>query len=333
MGIKHLARLLIILSPLVSLALPARLAQSAEDPDTFAQTVQPFLEANCTGCHNADLRSGGLNLDAFKAASSINENRERWEKVLHKLRTGEMPPKGMPRPDKTEVEKVCRFVESEFARADRLIAPDPGRVTARRLNRNEYNNTVRDLLGVDLRPADDFPQDDSGYGFDNIGDVLSLSPVLMEKYLAAAEQVARAAVFGPEPIKPTMAKLRSAGQRITPNLTPLSDYDTTGLTLPNAIHVTHRFPVDGEYILRVFLGGTRPLGSEPFYLTLWIDGQQGQSVEFDPTKTAAFDDSEKQDLGGKVQEFGAKLTAGDHWIAASILRLYEGLPVKYNGPN
>ena len=73
---------------------------------------------------------------------------------------------------------------------------DPGRVTARRLNRVEYNNTIRDLLGVSLRPADEFPVDDSGYGFDNIGDVLSLSPMLMEKYLSAARAVARAAVFG-----------------------------------------------------------------------------------------------------------------------------------------
>jgi mono/diheme cytochrome c family protein len=112
MGIKHLARLLIILSPLASLALPARLAESAQDPDPFAQTIQPFLEANCTACHNAELRSGGLNLEAFKATASITQERERWEKVLHKLRTGEMPPKGMPRPDKTEVEKVCRLIES-----------------------------------------------------------------------------------------------------------------------------------------------------------------------------------------------------------------------------
>ena len=82
MGIKHLARLLIILSPLVSLALPARLAQSAEDPDTFAQTVQPFLEANCTGCHNADLRSGGLNLDAFKAASRLH-----FQRIEHSVRS------------------------------------------------------------------------------------------------------------------------------------------------------------------------------------------------------------------------------------------------------
>lgn len=300
----------------------------------FDRIVKPFIARSCYVCHNANLKSGGVNLEALQTPASITENRETWERILRKLRAGEMPPKSQPRPDPQELKFVIGWIEGELKRADTLAnARGADRVTVRRLNRAEYNNTIRDLLGVGLRPADNFPQDDSGYGFDNIADVLSLSPVLMEKYLSAAEQVARAAVFGPEPVKPTMVKLRSAGQRITPSLTPLFEYDVTGLTLPNAIHVTHRCPVDGEYILRVFLGGTRPLGSEPFSLALWIDGRQMQSVEFDPTKTAAFDDSERQDLGGKVQEFRVKLTAGDHWIAASILRLYEGLPAKYNGPN
>ncbi|HXI90667.1 MAG TPA: DUF1592 domain-containing protein, partial [Blastocatellia bacterium] len=283
--------------------------------------------------HSAELKSGGLNLEALQTASSITQSREIWERVLRKLRAGEMPPKGVPRPNPEELKTVISWIEGEFLRADRLVKADPGRVTVRRLNRAEYNNTVRDLLGVAVRPADNFPQDDSGYGFDNIGDVLSLSPVLMEKYLAAAERVARAAVFGPEQMKPTMVKLRSSGQRIIPSLTPLFDYDSTGLTLPNAIHVTYHFPVDGEYIVRAFLGGSRPVGSEPFSIALWIDGQQMQSIDLDPTKTATFDDEEKQDLGGKVQEFRTKVTAGEHWVAASILRLYEGLPARYLGPN
>ena len=308
-------------------------AQGAQNNSEFDRVVLPFLTRTCYTCHNAELKTGGMNLEALQTAASITHDRETWERVLKKLRAGEMPPKGQPRPDPREMKAVVGWIESELETADRLVRPDPGRVTVRRLNRAEYNNTVRDLLGVDFRPADNFPQDDSGYGFDNIGDVLSLSPVLMEKYLAAAERVARAAVFGSEQMKPTMVKLRSAGQRITPSLTPLVDYDSTGLTLPNAIHVTHRFPVDGEYIVRAFLGGSRPVGSEPFSIALWIDGEQVQSIEFDPTKTAAFDDEEKQDLGGKVHEFRTKVIAGEHWVAASILRLYDGLPTRYQGPN
>ena len=137
--------------------------------------------------------------------------------------------------------------------------PIPGRVTARRLNRAEYNNTVRDLLGVDMHPADDFPQDDSGYGFDNIGDVLSLSPALMEKYFAAAEKVTRAALFGPPKLAPTLDP-SAIGRSSSGRGARRSRRHTTspGLSLPNAFHAIYRVPVDGEYAVRIVLGGTRP---------------------------------------------------------------------------
>jgi mono/diheme cytochrome c family protein len=331
---KTLTRLLIILSLLICLAVapPARHAQRVEAPDEFNKAVQPFFSTNCYICHNSGLKSGGLDLEMYKTPASITHDRKGWEKVLQKLRTGEMPPGEMPRPDKAQLETVIRWIESEFKRSETLEKPDPGRVTARRLNRAEYNNSVRDLLGVDLRPADDFPQDDSGYGFDNIGDVLSLSPVLMEKYLAAAERVARTALFGPELLKPTIARRRPSGQRIVRTTTPLLNYDLTGLSLPNSIHLTHRFPVDGEYNFRVFLGGARPAGSEPLQLSLWVDGQQVKVIDFDPDRVASFA-SDRQEFGGMAQDFRTKIAAGEHWVAVSILRLYEGLPADYNGPN
>ncbi|MGA9773992.1 MAG: DUF1592 domain-containing protein [Blastocatellia bacterium] len=334
MSRKSLARLLIILALPLGLAIapPARHAQKSEDQGTFSKTIQPFLATNCYMCHNSSLKSGALNLEAYKTQASMTEDKDRWEKVLHRLRAGEMPPVGGPRPDRGEVEKVCRLIESELTRGDQSAKPDPGRVTARRLNRTEYNNTVRDLLGVDLRPADDFPQDDSGYGFDNIGDVLSLSPVLMEKYLAAAEKVARAAVFGPEQLKPTLTRERTSGRRITPRLIPLFDYDATGLSLPNSIHATHRFPVEGEYSIRALLGGVRPPGSEPLRLCLWIDGQQVKVIDFDPAGVASFA-LDRQEFWGMAQDFRTRVTAGDHWIAVSILHLYDGLPADYKGPN
>ena len=141
---------------------------------------------------------------------------------------------------------VTAWIEREFQRADAALPPEPGRVTARRLNRAEYNNTVRDLLGVDLRPADDFPQDDSGYGFDNIADALSTSPVLMERYLKAAERITTAALFGPDAVKPTVARHQppyreSADGRDNSPVLPalpytITDYDLTGLSLPSALH-------------------------------------------------------------------------------------------------
>ncbi len=332
--VGKLLRCLIILATLICLALlrPMSEAQSSQSKTTFDKSVQPFMSKYCHMCHNSKVKSGGLDLKSYQSAASLLTDRDSWEHVIQKMRSGEMPPPAMPRPSKAELEAVIRWIEQEFSRAERLAKPNPGRVTARRLNRAEYNNTVRDLLGVDFRPADDFPQDDSGYGFDNIGDVLSLSPVQMEKYLTAAEKVARTAVFGFEPLKPTLVRLRSRGQNIASSDKPLLDYDLTGLSLPNATHVTHRFPVEGEYNIRAFLGGVRPLGSEPLQLCLWIDGKQVEVFNFDPEGLATFS-NDRQDFGGMVHNFRSKVTAGDHWIAVSILRMYEGLPAKFEGPN
>ncbi len=331
---RNLACTLIIMLPLVCLAVSASgwQAPSPQNPDGFDKSVQPFFSENCYQCHDARLKTSNLNLEAYQTADSITQDRERWERILYKLRAGLMPPKAVPRPDQAEVNAVIQWIEQEFEAADRLIKPDPGRVTAHRLNRTEYNNTVRDLLAVDLHLADDFPQDDSGYGFDNIGDVLSLSPVLMEKYLAAAEKIARTAVFGTEPLKPTLVRHPSPERRIVSSTTPLFDYDLTGLSLPNALHVTHRFPVDSEYVIQVVLGGVRPAGSEPLQICLWVDGRQVQEQNFNPAGIASFSE-DRQDFAGMRQGFRTKIAAGDHWIAASFLRLYEGLPSSYNGPN
>ncbi len=330
---KTLIRSLVILTLVcAAVALRGSQSQGAQSRSVFEQSVLPFVVENCLACHNTRLKSGELNLEQFKTGASMLQQRETWELVLQKLHAGEMPPKGAPRPDAAELKSVIAWIEREFDRADRLAKPEPGRVTARRLNRAEYNNTVRDLLGVNFRPADDFPQDDSGYGFDNIGDVLSLSPVLMEKYLTAAEKIARTAIFGPERLKPSIARLRPPLGKISSTTKPLVDYDNTGLSLPNAIHATYRFPVDAEYNIRIFLGGVRPAGSEPLQLALWIDGRQIKTASFNPEGIASFSD-DRQDFGGMNQDFRTRIPAGDHWIAVSILRMYEGLPASYGGPS
>ena len=163
----------------VLLALAFSSVVRAQDQAGFERTVRPFLAGNCYGCHSVARATSGLDLQSLSAAA-VPQNRERWEAVLRKLSSGEMPPKGAPRPSDADRTAVTAWLQAEFDRADRTATPDPGRVTARRLNRTEYNHTIQDLLGVDFRPADDFPQDDAGYGFDNNGDVLSLSVVQME---------------------------------------------------------------------------------------------------------------------------------------------------------
>lgn len=154
-------------------------------PD-YAREVQPLFAKYCYDCHGEKAKAD-LDLRVFKNDADAIKERKLFEHVLKQVRTQEMPPAGKPKPTEAEREKMIQWIESVVFQCD-CDNPDPGRVTLRRLNRFEYNNTLRDLLGVRVRPADDFPADDIGYGFDHIGDVLSLSPTLLEKYLAAAER-------------------------------------------------------------------------------------------------------------------------------------------------
>ena len=170
----------------------ANSADSATPPKAssreFRKVIRPLLDRHCEVCHNDQRHKGGLSLEAYADVKSVREGHEVWTGVLKKLQTGEMPPEGRPQPSKSERDRIIAWLEAELFPVD-CKHPDPGRVTLRRLNRAEYNNSIRDLVGLDLHPANAFPADDSGYGFDNIGDVLSLSPLLLEKYLDAAERI------------------------------------------------------------------------------------------------------------------------------------------------
>jgi len=212
--------------------------------DEYVQTVKPFLAKNCVGCHNDQTKLANLSLT--NPAPAV------WPKVFDKLSSGRMPPPGSPQPSKAEVASVIAWLERQAGAVNPTA--DPGRVTSRRLNRAEYNQTVRDLLGVSLRPADDFPLDDAGYGFDNIGDVLSVSSLLMEKYLAAAKQLSSVAVYGQRvPSKPTKLiryMTKKSQDDPTPNALPFS--------LRGAIYGTYDFPVTGEYEFRMRVGNYRP---------------------------------------------------------------------------
>src|SRR5262245_24970164 len=154
---------------------------------TYDSAVVPILRQTCAQCHNENLASGGVNLKPLERRESFSSQREQWEAVLRKLKTGEMPPPAMQKP--AGLTAMVRAIESELDRLDSNTKPDPGRVTARRLNRTEYRNTIRDLLGVEFQTNQEFPTDDSGEGFDNLADVLTISPLLAEKYLGAAERI------------------------------------------------------------------------------------------------------------------------------------------------
>jgi len=301
-------------------------------PGGFDTVVKPFLSENCFTCHGNKKQENGLNLQAFESAASLLEHADRWEDVIGKLRGKEMPPIEEEQPPEEQRQAVAAWLAAELARLDRTTPLDPGRVTARRLNRAEYNNTIKELLGVDVRPADDFPQDDSGYGFDNIADVLSLSPVLMEKYVSAADRVARQALFGPPPLEPTLVRLRSEGRRVSEVRTVPEAYDVTGLSIPNAFHAIHRVPVDGEYLIRVVLAGVRPKASMPVTIALWVDETEVLTTTHDQEHAASFS-QDRQDFGGQAVEFRVRLAAGDRWLSVAIPRVFEGLPPRYGGAN
>jgi hypothetical protein len=166
-------------------------------PPAFTKQVAPLLAKYCTRCHGGRRPKGDLPLDVYQDDRSPLKDHSVWERVAANLRAGDMPPAGKPRPTPAELQVILGWINSAVTAVDCGKGRDPGRVTLRRLNRAEYNNTIRDLVGVNFRPADDFPADDVGYGFDNIGDVLSLSPLLLEKYLAAADKVVDLALKDP----------------------------------------------------------------------------------------------------------------------------------------
>lgn len=291
------------------------LAGEAASPPAVPSVIQPFLSKNCFMCHNAKLKSGELDLQHHASGEQMLKDRHVWESVVQKLRTGEMPPKGLPKPSLEEIGRVTGWIEAEYDRLDRNVKPDPGRVTARRLNRYEYDATVRDLVGIDLHPAADFPADDAGYGFDNIADVLSLSPVLMEKYMATAEKIARAAIVtGPPQFKPTRVQIKAESLGMAEHLkaAPLPKGAAGPMPAKTALHAMHSFPAEAEYDLRIGLGGVRPnvedIPPSPVKMVLWVDGTVEKTWEIDPGRN-------------KPRNFEAhiKVSAGEHRLSAAFV--------------
>lgn len=231
-------------------------ATAAAAAPTFEQQVQPFVENHCALCHNSQLKTAGVVLDAYPDGASAAADAPLWLRVKKMLGQGLMPPQGQPRPPREGVLAVLAWIDGNTVEPDRSKL-DPGRVTARRLNRAEYNNTVRDLLAIEFRPADDFPVDDTGYGFDNIGDVLSISPVLMEKYMAAAEKISRRAILTDRSVQPTVVRYsapRGPGETAQIGSAAKIPYSPEG-----RLRVRARFPATGDYELRLRYSDRRRL--------------------------------------------------------------------------
>lgn len=285
-------------SPIFLAALFASQMSAAEpDADAFRAAVGPAL-TSCSVCHNAQLASGKLDVAGFDDVASAATHREEWERIIQKVVSGEMPPRGFPPLEDSLKTSLLEAARGELERLDSITPPDPGRVTARRLNRAEYSNTVYDLLGVRFNARDEFPSDDSGYGFDNIGDVLTISPILMEKYVSAAEDISRRAVGAdPLPEKPVEATYdyRGAGN--------MGQFEQLG---PGMVQMRHRLDWDGEYVIRIGLQGERPKGSAPVRLAFWRDGEKLEEIlaKTEPSGLVYFDPF-------SMEEMRVYLGAGD----------------------
>lgn len=238
---------------------------------TYQKDIAPLLNEYCYGCHGNGKKKGGVALDGYKDAAATAKDQAVWEKVMQNLDAHIMPPENKKQPSLLEREKIVKWIQTEVFKCD-CDHPDPGRVTVRRLNRTEYNNTIRDLVGVDFQPADGFPQDDVGYGFDNIGDVLSMPPILLEKYLTAAETILGRAI-----VTDLMPKARTnhfdainlAGSAAGG---PIGD-GMRQLAREGDVFVNFDFLTDGEYVLRARAYGEQA-GTEPTRMAFLLDDKE-----------------------------------------------------------
>ncbi|MEY2411290.1 MAG: hypothetical protein QOF48_3960, partial [Verrucomicrobiota bacterium] len=160
---------------------------------SFEKDIQPLLAHYCYDCHGDGAAKGKVAFDGFGSVDELMAQRNLWQAVLRNTRAGLMPPEKKPRPSPVEQQMLEGWIKHDVFKLDPM-KPDPGRVTLRRLNRVEYQNTIRDLMGYDFKAEEELPPDDTGYGFDNNGDVLTVSPMLLEKYMQAAERIVTAAV-------------------------------------------------------------------------------------------------------------------------------------------
>ena len=272
----------------------------AADAPTFENTVQPVLTKTCTPCHNQQLASGGLVIAPFTKAASLTADHADWERILDKLRAGEMPPRGIPRPP--QLDAAIAYLGQQLDAAEKNIKPDPGRVTARRLNRAEYSNTIRDLLSVEFHAEKNFPTDDLGDGFDNIGDVLTVSPVLMEKYLSAAQKIAAKALGAdPLPKKPIQVQFAAKDKKIR-------------RVDPSTIETMGNIPFDGEWDITLGLPGERGADAKPVTLGFWVDGKllQTLSAETKPSELVYFNPYSEEHMRLFLSE-------GDHTFRAGFI--------------
>ncbi|HTM02281.1 MAG TPA: DUF1592 domain-containing protein, partial [Vicinamibacterales bacterium] len=290
------------------------------DPSHQQDTVAHY----CVACHNDRLKTGGLVLDPQMLAD-VGANAEPFEKVVKKLRAGLMPPQGAARPPDADLTGLVTFLESELDRAA-AASPNPGRPLLHRMNRAEYANAIRDLLHLNVDTTTLLPPDDSAYGFDNIADVLGVSPSLQERYLSAAAKISAIAV-GDVHIRPA-----SETYRVRQDLSQNQHIEGLPPGTIGGLQVRHYFPVDGEYdfqtkLYRTNLNIVRGL-VYPTEFEVSIDGTPVHHVTIGGNDDLAALFQQPTDTGDAVEarmRVKVPVTAGEHEVTATFI---GNLPVE-----
>ncbi len=253
-------------------------AQTASGPSDHRALIGRY----CVTCHNERLETAGLNLDGLDV-TTVGEHPEVWEKVVRKLRTGTMPPPTRPQPPAAARDALASWLEVSLD-AEAVSRPNPGRTdTLRRLNRTEYQNSIRDLLALDIEAASLLPPDESGYGFDNVT-VSDLSPVLLDRYLSAAQKISRLAVGS------TQTSLQSEVIRVAGDVTQEAHMPGLPIGTRGGTVVPFTFAQDGEYDIQIrlarnrvgFVGGLREPGAHLLELLLDRERVKTFTVEKPP---------------------------------------------------
>ncbi len=210
----------------------------------FAQSADQALVAKyCSGCHNDKTKSGNLSLQQLDP-SAAGDQPQAWEKVVRKVRAGMMPPSGMPRPERAELDAFASRIEASLDRAA-AQHPDPGRPGLHRLNRTEYANVIRDLLDLDVVVSTLLPADDSSEGFDNVAEALAISPALVERYTSAALKVSKLAVGN------MLASASTVTYRAPSDYSQSAHIDGLPLGTTGGMLIKHDFPLDAEYSIKI----------------------------------------------------------------------------------
>ena len=281
----------------------------ADGPVTLAGDIKPLLEKLCFDCHNEKKQKGDLNMVEFSDHAQLADHRKVWETIAEQIESGEMPPDKKPQPTAEQRELLLRFIDGQLSKADCKVDKNPGKVTIRRLNKEEYRHTIRDLLGVDYSP-DDFPNDEVGYGFDNIGDVLSLPPMLMEKLLAAAGEIVRKAVVVDAVPKPFAKRIKGRDFESKSEWVNALDTGVLGLYREGEGTAAFEVPQKGEYTFRVRAYG-EPAGPEAPKLAVRVNGKDVRVFDVTNAEKSA------------VYDVTVPLEAGPQKIAVAYLNNYN----------